>query len=188
MVYDPLVALAPHMLSLLGKMPPYRQFGINAMPILRALYLESERNLALLACAKLEDDETPQCCRQLWLLAIRLDASVLENVIGVGPTSGDEAVSKALKKLDGMPILDASSGEIVDAGGVLDAGSVMISDRLHRLYVSINTVRSAASVYLDSEDHEQSGALRDIRFKLRLKNIARSYKSLSFTLSEEFRS
>lgn len=179
-ISDLLSVAATRALSVLERHAFVRQLGLDKRPLQRLLLVECECNLALLACLRLDEPETPQCDNALLSVGSRLQTDVLEAVLGAGDLG-----SKVFRSLKNVPLMpDDTNGAAEDDLQVGAMARGKVSEKLRRLYVSAFAVRSAAAFYLEFAE-SRPASLRELRFKTRLRNLRAVYVGVSQGLYSE---
>jgi hypothetical protein len=174
---EAIVPLLSQTASILDRFTVIRRLGIDEVPLQRLFLIECECNISILACLDLDSESNIQSGMSYWAIATSLKTDVLETILG----SGDEQ-SKAFKALKTMPLLklEVDADQEIDESG---AKKMVVSKKLRRLYVNAFAVRTAAKVFMQEINPNESG-MREIRFRTRLKNLNKAYLQVAKSLRE----
>jgi hypothetical protein len=160
--------------ELLERMAWYRKSKLPSKALMRALLLECETNLALLRLVDLGNDAAGQQDPAYLDIAMRLQGSTVQLLLGVG----DQA-EKAFDVWSEIPLVLPEDQESQMKTGD-SANSVTTSDRIRRLVISLHSVRVAAEIIKEAQSRDGvSPALRQVRIRQRLQNLNVLYSELA---------
>ena len=165
--------------SLFEKTKWFREAGLDTSTIKRLVLIECRKNLALLEPLNLNDESVAQDAPAIIAVARRIEFASLEALLAT-----DDKANKTLEELRDLPLQQRD--EDSDLGVIPKKQPadkpVSVGERIIRLYVRMNSLRTFAEIWSEGEA-KRLGGVREIRFRTRLKNLRDTLLKIESALS-----
>lgn len=164
-----------------SSVPWLRRLNIPKKAYLRAMLAECETNLAILRLLDLQDGAVHDAPAYL-LIAGRLRSDVLASLL-----SGEEHaefIFDLLKKVEFVVMEesdDSPAAVLIDSGDIGQAPPT-VAEKVIGLFTAVSSLQVAAGILSTSKLSNGTEGLRNIRFRVRLRNLERAFSKIAVAL------